>query len=802
MRANFRTYLGLFLFTLATLMFEIALTRIFSVTIWYHFAFLAISLTMLGMTTGAIIVYLQPEKFALDKTPLLMSFNSLSFGFASIAAILAHIWSPILVAGQDPSTIVLVSLSVAIPLLLVAFAFSGIVVSLALTRFPEQLHRLYAVDLIGAAIGCNSIVLALQFMDGISAVFLIAAIACLSAYFFAPEDQKKQKLVSIACAVWLLTLSVANAYLFVQKKPLITMTWTKGMPEAPVLYQKWNSFSRIRVLGNPEEKGEPFGYFSPNQPKALVNQLYLDIDGCAETTLPRFDGNLKSIDYLRFDPIYTAYYLRPDSNVLVIGAGGGRDVMSALAMNQKSVSSVEVNANIANAVNNMFGDFTGHLDKNPRVTAIVDEARSHVMHSEKKYDIILASVVDTWAASASGAFSMTENSLYTVEAWETLLNHLSNTGILTVGRFYDRKEPAEFYRLTSLASEALRRTGVKDPRNHLCIVRLLGTGNHPDSSGGVGSILVSKQPFSKEMLAKLRDVCRELSFEIALTPAETLDPILAKLAAGEDLNSVYKLVPWDVSPPTDDRPFFFQTFSWSHILDPRSFAVGRNRMNALTGPLLLVTAMLVLFISLYCFRVPYLRTKDKESLKGSSPLFTYFFSIGLGFMFAEISQIQRFTIFLGHPTYGTTVVLFALLISTGIGSLLLKTIWRGKQQTLLLLCAVIGVLIAFGLVSPAIMQQCAYLQLVARIATAVVLLFPLGFVLGLMFPLGMSFAEERYPALTPWMWGINGAASVCGSVLAVLVAMSAGITASYWTGVLCYVGALYSTYLLDPKKPV
>ncbi|MBX9692475.1 MAG: hypothetical protein K2Z81_08830, partial [Cyanobacteria bacterium] len=434
MKATFTYFLGLFLVALSTVMYEVLLTRIFSVTTWYHFAFLAITLAMLGMTVGAIIVYLKPNLFTEEKTHHFSAVSAVCFALTSIAAVLVHIYSPALIPSNDISSIIFGSLFASLPILLIAFAFSGICISLALTRFPSQVNALYAADLIGAAIGSSGIVFMLQIVDGISLALLVGALNCIAAVFFVwGRKDTRTMAVSLALGIGLIVLTVINS----GSNPLLAITWTKGIREGTVLYQKWNSFSRVRVIGDADRPYRPLGSFSSTIPDTRVQQLSLDIDGCAQTVLTRYTGDKKDASHLPYDVVNMVHYLRPQSKVLVIGMGGGRDMLSALVMDQPSVTGVEINPNIIKAVNETFGDFTGHLDRLPNVKFVNDEARSHITRSKQLFDIIEMSFIDTWAATASGAYVLTENALYTVEGWDVFLNHLSPNGIFSVSRWYE-----------------------------------------------------------------------------------------------------------------------------------------------------------------------------------------------------------------------------------------------------------------------------------------------------------------------------------------------------------------------------
>ena len=248
-----------------------------------------------------------------------------------------------------------------------------------------------------------------------------------------------------------------------------------------------------------------------------------------------------------------AHYVRPNSDVLVVGVGGGRDILSALAFDQKSVTGVEINDQILHAINVVYGDFTGHLDRNPRVTFANDEARSYIARSKKHYDIIQLSLTDTWAASAAGAYALSENSLYTVDAWDTFMDHLNANGVLTVSRWYYPAEPAEAYRLATLAMQSLRDRGVENPRDHIFMAK------GPSANGiSAATILVSPSPFTSQDIATLQKITDQMKFELVLTPTFAIDSVFGGIAEAKDVNAFAAGYHVNIAPPTDDKPFFFQ----------------------------------------------------------------------------------------------------------------------------------------------------------------------------------------------------------------------------------------------------
>lgn len=785
-----QTYAGLFTVALATLMFEILLTRIFSVTMWYHFAFMATSVAMFGMTVGAVLVYLFPKYFTQERAKSHLAITSLLFAISIVVCFLIHLSIPFV-----PSLSIggIASIASTYLVISVPFLFSGICICLALTKFPHQVSRLYAYDLAGASLGCILLIYIISITDGPTAVIIVAFLASIGAILFASEVASK-RLMQIALISTLLlgSFAVVNTILVNQQSPLLRLMWVKGKFESAPIYEKWNSFSRITVSPD-KDPAHPFGWgFSPVVPlNDQIEELALKIDASAATVLTKFDGNFNKIEYLKYDITNLAHYIRKDAKVLAIGSGGGRDILSALLFGQKSVLGVEINHDIINAVTKRFGDFTGHLDKNPKVSFVADEARSYIARSKDKFDIIQISLIDTWAATASGAFVLSENSLYTIEGWKVFLEHLTDKGILTVSRWYVGKSPSEMYRLTSLATNSLMKSGIENTRNHIVIVRRM-FGESKNEPIGVGTMLVSKEPFSERDLDTLQKVANQMQFEIALSPRFAIDNNFKTIADGKNLDEFLANFPLNIAAPTDDSPFFFNLLRLGDAFNRKLWyqEVWSSNLKAVVilGALLIV----VVVLTSICIIVPLLLTTKRATLKGALPLSLFFAGIGLGFMLVEISQMQRLIVFLGHPTYGLSVVLFSLLLSSGLGSYSTEKVSNqgmASSATLRLLL-LLFTLYVFGKFTPYAIDLFDDATTVVRILVATGILLPLGFFMGMAFPMGMQLASQKSAELTPWLWGINGATSVCASVLAVAIALNSSISTSFWTGFACYLLAI------------
>ena len=618
-RALRLTVVGLFFITLATMMLEILLTRIFSVTMWYHFAFVAISLAMFGMTVGALQVYRHPELYDETSTKQQMARSALWFAVTVIVSVLAHI----LVPFKSQPTLALIWIAVTYFVLAVPFYFSGVCVCAALTKFPRSVSGLYAADLFGAALGCIVLIYVLKGTDAPTAVVLVGMLGCVGAVLFSVDAGEHQfRKAAVILGTVFAIFVVVNTVLAQNQASLLRITWAKGEHEPPALYEKWNSFSRITVRGdaNTPSKVISEGISVTYPTDKPFRQLHLKIDSDAETTLTALNNgvSIDSLDYLRYDVKNLAHYIRSDANVLVVGAGGGRDVLSALLFKQKSVRAVEINQNIISTVNGRFGDFTGHLDRNPKVTFVNDEARSYLARTPERFDILEASFIDTWAATAAGALTLTENSLYTVECWNMFLHRLTPDGVLSFSRWYLPGLPAEAYRLTSLAAASLRASGVEDPRSHILLVKNSRRSAEGEPIGAV-TILIGKKPFTTSEIDRIEAVAKQMQFDVVLSPRFALDPVFAALATGQDPDGIVESLPVNLSAPTDDSPFFFYMMKFRNLLRVRQLAQDPNAaIYATSGAVVGVLLLFITVPTLICIWLP-LRSMQKEVLRSVVP---------------------------------------------------------------------------------------------------------------------------------------------------------------------------------------
>jgi hypothetical protein len=781
-------YVGLFLLSMATLTFELLLTRIFSVTLWNNYAFVAVSLAMFGLTAGAVFVHVLPNIFRPERTWAHASASSLLTGIWAIASLEFH---RSIRVPPDLSLAALPLLGATYLISSIPFFFSSIAISLVLTRFPPQISRLYAADLCGAALGCILLSFVLQASDGPTAVYVTAAIAGAAAIAFALDGKLKSltrisSIATVAASAFVLL----NIFLIQSgKESLVRLDWAKDSDEVRPLYERWNSYSRVRVWDKSHGSQLPVGWgFSSKIPDQWRgSSLALDIDASAATTLTKFDGDLNQLGYLAWDITNLAHQVKSGSDVLIIGSGGGRDILSSLYFHEKSVTGVEMNQAVYQAATGTFGNYTGHLDQRSNVRIVNDEARSYLARTPEKYDLIQLSLVDTWAATAAGAFVLSENALYTTEAWNIYLSRLRPGGMISVSRWYSHDKPYEVPRLAALAAQSLREHGATRPQDHIVIAFNIEPAQ--SKTAGVATLLASIDPFTPEELSRLNAAAAQRGFHILFSPLECHDDLLRTVITADNIALATDDLPVNLVPPTDNKPFFFDNSRPAKLFGG-GFSPGAHMQGALTI-LLGLLGVVIVFSAIFILTPLGIHSAraDNRAPKPRLRPTCYFALIGVAFMTVEIAQMQRLLVLVGHPAYSLTVVLFSLLISSGIGSFSTARINDENLFRLarLRMLGLIATLIILGVLSPILIESFQSAATPMRLGIALALLLPAGFFMGMAFPIGMKWASANDADHTAWLWGVNGAASVCASVLAVIISMASGIDMAWWFGVAIYI---------------
>ena len=509
---------------------------------------------------------------------------------------------------------------------------------------------------------------------------------------------------------------------------------------------------------------------------------------------------ISKLIHLRYDITNFAHYLFPNSKVGVIGVGGGRDILSALHFGQKEVWGIEINGKILEALTKVYSNYTYNISALPNVHLIEDEARNFFEKNDMQFDIIQASLIDSWAATASGAFVLTENTLYTLEAWKTFFSRLSDHGAITMSRWYYPKRPGELLRLVNLAYQTLLESGIKEPSKHIILVGLdFSPADLPiEYHFGSGTIVVSKKPFDKAQIDKAKELADEYGFETLIAAGEEKDSVFKNIITPgkrETFMSNYSL---DLTPPTDDNPFFFNMLKPSAVIKGMNVETeGLLSTNLMAIHHLMWLILIVIVLSLFLIIIPLISKMKTGIAQAVFNRYTlYFTALGIGFMLIEISLIQKFAVFLGHPTYSILVVLFTMLLFSGLGSFSSKKL-REKVGVKGLFILLILVVATVGSANMFILHYFNSWPILPRIIYSFATMALAGFFMGMPFPTGLSLLNKKVSESAPWFWGVNGAASVVSSVVATAISIFYGISATFFTGLVCYFAAFAAGILIE-----
>lgn len=810
-RDAFAFLAGVFLLCMSVLMIQIIQTRILSVVSLYYMAFFSISMAMLGLTAGALLVYYKLDTVTPANVNAFLSKVSTAFALSIAACFALQLASPL--PNVDGATSLVLWLK-AIVLLAAPFTVGGVAVALALTRSGFPVGIVYGVDLVGAAVGCLVSLALLTWIDAPSAMFIVAGLVAVAAWCFGRASSEPSPAGFLpnwrilgkpgVIAAYLVALAGINAINNNGLQPIV-IKFDKLIPSGSIAHLQWNSFSRIVATNS--VPAVPFLWGA--SPKAPLNtrheQRELTIDGMAGTMMPRYSEKPGALDYLRYDITNLAYWARHSGRSAVIGVGSGRDILSSHLFGFRDITGVELNPIFVDLLTDpdKLRGYAGIADL-PGVRFVVDDGRSWFARTREKFDVIEMSMVDTWAATGAGAFSLSENGLYTVEGWKIFLSALTPNGLFTVSRWHSPNSTVELGRVVSLAVAALMELGVDRPSDHIFIA---GVNN-------LATAIVSRAPFTQSDLQMLQDTSDRLQFKVLASPERpATDPVIVDMLTAQNLKDLNERAAGhflDVSPPTDARPFFFNQLRFTQPIELYYALSGwrdGKRVDAGTvwsGNLVAVaTLFLVILLSaavvVGAVVLPTrsaIHTVDRRLAMIASG---YFLLIGLGFMFVEIGLIQRISVFLGHPVYALSVGLFSIILSTGLGSLLSERLTPQRQGHYVLW---LGLLAAYLLLLPLWLPEVLRSSLAAatlpwRAATSIAVIFPAGLLMGFGFPTGMRLVSGLDARLTPWLWGLNGAAGVLAAGLAVACSIGFSIDVTISVGGVCYALLLVFALLLS-----
>ncbi|UCC55739.1 MAG: SAM-dependent methyltransferase [Gammaproteobacteria bacterium] len=786
----------------AALGYEVLLMRLFSIIQWHHFAYMVISLALLGYGASGTFIALA-RKFLLDRYKPAYWYSLVLFGLASVACYLAAqrvpfnaeevLWDP-----QQSLYLLAIFLLLSLP-----FFFAASAIALTFSRHPGAIGRIYAADLLGAGLGSLMLVLLLFAMFPETALKYLGALGLGAAWVASRElrmTHLRWQVVALLGALGLAALP--GSWLEPQISPYKGLSQALRITGTQVIEQQSSPLGVLAVMSSdtiPLRHAPGLSLRAGGTP--LPEQLALFTDADAMSVI---NGNPRSEPLEYLDQLTSAlpYHLTDLQRVVVLGTGGGSGIQQALNHQVPNIDAVEVNPQVVELVRENYGDWAGDLYDHDAVEVHVIDARGFIKRSRQRYDLVQISLLDSFGAASAGLHALNESYLYTVEALQNYLDHLAPDGYLAISRWI-KLPPRDTLKLFATAVQALKNRGNIRPGEQLVLVRGWQTS----------TLLVKNSPFTASEIAILQRFCEERAFDVAWYPGMPAgeanrynllkEPWFFQAASaltGSDPAAFTEAYKFDITPATDDRPYFSHFFQWEVL--PELLALrGQGGLPLLEAGYLVLVATLaiatVVSVVLVLLPLVVLRQEKNEpaGTVNSTRVVVYFLAIGLAFLFIEIACIQKFMLFLHHPIYAVATVLAAFLVFAGLGSA-----WAGRKlsqarpvvQPPSLAIAGIGVLsILYTLVLNPLFAYLVQLPMPGRVLVALLLLAPLAFCMGMPFPLGLAHIGNRRPSLIPWAWGINGCASVLSAVLATLLAIQFGFNAVILMAVLLYLLAAW-----------
>ena len=788
-RSVFRYSLGLMLISAGSLVYEISLTRIFAVQQFHNFAFLVVGLAVMGFAVSGLLITLRPSSpppshLALGySASVLLAYlviNLLPFDSYSIAWDKQQAWILLLyfLASGGP------------------FLFTGWAVGAALANAEGESHRLYAASMIGSGAGCLAALMGMQWLGGVGAIGLSIALGLFAAAVFTARLPARIIFLVLG-SLGLLLFSSAPPMLSLQLSPYKPLSTIELVTDAERTYTRWSASSRVDVV----ESGSfhVFPGLSLNASGELPDQAGLFVDGEGPQPITNLSPDDPASQKLATHmPAALAYALRPTGDVLILNPGAGLSPLLALAMGAEHVTVPTNQPLVRDVLENTYLEFSQGLYNHPRLTVNPRSGRGLLSHTGQRYTVIEYALSDSFHPVTSGAFSLSEDYLLTKESVIHAWNRLTDDGLLVITRWVETP-PSESARAWSTLTAAVRETGANAVPSHLIAYRGMRTA----------TMIASRRPFTDDELAEVRKFLQQNGFDPLILPDLKAgevnrfnvlpEPVYHRLYTNLLLNheETIRDYPFDLTPPTDTQPYFFHFFRWRQTADVLATLgkfwqpFGGSGYFVLVG---LLVFMLLLAIPLTIAPLYILRRRSAAAIPRTTMLL-YFGSLGAGYLLIEIPLIQSMGLALDQPALALATVLFVLLLASGLGSLLSPRIALRRALFLLILTIFVVTLIL-----PAFMQWILPLPLYVRIALSIILLFALGFLMGIPFISGLAYLEINTPHLIPWAWAINGALSGVSGVVAAMISLSMGFQATLFAGGMVYLVAWLVSARFSPRK--
>lgn len=773
-------YAGIFLVAMSVLVLEFNLTRVLSVSLWYNFAFMVISVALLGSGISGVVLSLF-DRLQKIPTDLMLTICSGIYGISIIVSFILINLIPL-----DPFSLLthleqLLYLPLYYLLITLPFFFAGLVISLLLTKFKSHTSKLYFFDLLGAGLGSIVFIICVPILAGNGTIVIIAMMAFMSSIIFGMSQYKWFAIVSLILFVSSTTLIIdRDERLPIGVSP--NKQFVNILSENPELklITRWNTFSKVDVMIDEDEPADAY-------------RLYIGIidNGNASTNIP----NVKSMPPREesMDASNLAFITKDSAeSAFIIGSAGGGEILTSFYHNIKKVTAVEINGILNDLISNDLSYWTGPLVKgNKNLNLITDDARSVLARQKSKFDVIISAHTISASAMASGAMSMVENYILTKQAVDEYLNKLSPSGVLYISR-PETQIPKLITTLRSVdtSSDFNKKISVFRRQPH--------EGTFESTKSYLAGVIYKKDGYSANDLLNIRDKALKYGMEVLYDAMSDKDSYYKYLSETPDLKTAIKNAPTDIRPATDNRPFFdnnigFTRLTFSNMADV--FAQDEKAIMALKDKPVAETTLIVLLVQIIIISgifllLPFflIRRKSQPETKLNKKFYIYFALLGAGYIMLQIAMMQKFTLFIGQPVYTMLTVISTMLIASGLGSILSSKIFKGKNFVYIFSLIVLLSLF-IGIVSPYIFYLMYSQSLILRIIISVILVFPLGFMLGMPFPLGIESVPDIARSSIPLCWGVNGFFSVTGTVLTMIIAMIGGFMIIFVLSAIIYLAA-------------
>jgi len=779
----------------AAMAYEVLLMRLFSIIQWHHFAYMIISLALLGYGISGTFIAIFAKRL-LAHFPLAFVVNIVLFALTSMGAFLIAQQIPFNAQEIFWDSDAGLWLLLYFILFTLPFFFVANAIGMALSHHGKEVSRLYAADMIGAGVGSLGLIGLLYWLYPTMILQIVASIGFISALVAAWEIGWSGMRKGMLSAMVVLPFVVPPTWIELHISPYKALSKVLQIKDTHIVAERSGPLGIVTVVESPTI---PFRYAPGVSVKIDIEppeQLGIFTNGEGMSAITRFPKELEKVKYLDYQSFALGYHLKKMDRVMVVGAGGGADVLQSLYHHIPRIEVLEMDENLIDLVKYRFADFAGDIYNRSDVSVHIAEARGYFAATRNRYDLIQFALIDSFGATSTGLYALSENYLYTVEAFKSYLAHLREGGYVSVTRWV-KLPPRDTLRLFATAAEALHQSGYRAQKS-LLLIRGWQTA----------TLLVKKGSVTSEEIMKLKRFCSARNFDLVYYPGIRKEEanrfnILREpyfyeatkaLLAGESFFDTYK---FDIRPICDDKPYFYHFFKWKSL--PEIFSLrGSGGLYLMEwGYVILVFSLAVaVIISLVLILLPllfYHKSEIRHGAFGKVRLIVYFFALGIAFLFLEITFMQRFILFLSHPIFAATIVLSAFLVFAGLGSRYSgeSIAQQGYYATLKpAVVAIIFLGLLYLTLLPELFAMLIGLPFLFKSIVSLALIAPLAFAMGIPFPVGVAYLAEENDTLIPWAWGINGAASVISAILATLLAIHLGFTLVALVALLAYGVAL------------